>query len=51
MISKRAYLVKEKEFVIREENVSIKPNQLLVRVELCGLCNWELNFWKGTGFG
>ena len=49
MISKRAYLIKEKEFVIREEDVSITPCQLLVKVELCGLCNWELNFWKGTG--
>lgn len=49
MISKRAYLVREKEFVIKKEDVSIKPGQLLVKVELCGLCNWELNFWKGTG--
>ncbi len=49
MLSKRAYLVKERKFEIIEENISPKKGQVLVKVELCGLCNWELNFWKGTG--
>ena len=49
MVGKRAYLVKERKFEIREEDLSPKAGQVLVKVELCGLCNWELNFWKGTG--
>ena len=49
MLSKRAYLVKEGKFEIREDDLQIKSDQLLVKIKLCGLCNWELNFWKGTG--
>ncbi len=48
MLSKKAYLVKEGLFEIREEDISIKDNQLLVQLKYCGLCNWELNHWKGT---
>lgn len=48
MLGKRAYLVKERKFEIVEENITAKAGQVLVKVELCGLCNWELNFWKGT---
>lgn len=48
MLSKRAYLVKEGLFEIREEELNIKDNQLLIQVKFCGLCNWELNHWKGT---
>lgn len=49
MLGKRAYLVKERKFEIVEENIVPQKGQVLVKVELCGLCNWELNFWKGTG--
>lgn len=49
MLGKRAYLVKERKFEIVEEDITPKTGQVLVKVELCGLCNWELNFWKGTG--
>ncbi|MBQ7960335.1 MAG: zinc-binding dehydrogenase [Clostridia bacterium] len=49
MIGKRAYLVKERKFEIVEENIVPQKGQVLVKVEVCGLCNWELNFWKGTG--
>ena len=49
MLGKRAYLVKERKFEIVQEDISPKSGQILVKVELCGLCNWELNFWKGTG--
>lgn len=49
MLGKRAYLVKERKFEIVEENIVPQMGQVLVKVELCGLCNWELNFWKGTG--
>lgn len=48
MLSKRAYLVSEGNFEIREEELSINSKQVLVKIKLCGLCNWELNFWKGT---
>ncbi len=49
MKSKMAYLVKEGLFEIKEEDVRItEPHQVLVKVKICGLCNWELNFWKGT---
>ncbi|MBQ8813763.1 MAG: zinc-binding dehydrogenase [Lachnospiraceae bacterium] len=48
MLSKRAYLVKEGTFEIREEDLIPGPTQVLVKIKLCGLCNWELNHWKGT---
>ena len=49
MLGKRAVLVKERKFEIVQEDICPKAGQVLVKVELCGLCNWELNFWKGTG--
>lgn len=48
MLSKRAYLVKEKQFDIREEELIINDDQALIQMKFCGLCNWELNHWKGT---
>ena len=48
MITKRAYLVKEELFEIREEDLVMNENQVMVQVKFCGLCNWELNHWKGT---
>lgn len=48
MLAKRAYLVKEESFEIREEELTPNDDQILVKVKLCGLCNWELNHWKGT---
>ena len=24
-------------------------DEVLVKIKLCGLCNWEQNFWVGTG--
>ena len=49
MKTKRAYLIKERAFEIREDDISPKDNQILVKVKLCGLCNWELHFYKGIG--
>lgn len=49
MISKRAYLKKPGHFEIEERELIVGPNQVLVKNKLCGLCNWELNFWHGTG--
>lgn len=48
MITKKAYLVKEKSFEIREEELTINDDQVLIQIKFCGLCNWELNHWKGT---
>lgn len=38
----------EKQFEIREEEMKINDNNVLVQMKFCGLCNWELNHWKGT---
>ena len=51
MLAKRAYLVKEELFEIREEELMMDDNQVMVQVKYCGLCNWELNHWKGTAEG
>ena len=51
MKSKRAYLVKERKFEIKTDDIYPEDNQVLVRVKICGLCNWELNFYKGIGGG
>jgi threonine dehydrogenase-like Zn-dependent dehydrogenase len=34
-------------FEIHEVEVNCGPDDLLVKIEACGLCNWELNHWKG----
>lgn len=48
MITRKAYLVKERLFEIREEELVMDDDKVLIEVKLCGLCNWELNHWKGT---
>jgi 2-desacetyl-2-hydroxyethyl bacteriochlorophyllide A dehydrogenase len=47
MLSKRAYLTEPGKFEIKTEDIQIRPDELLVKIALCGLCNWELNHWKG----
>lgn len=47
MKTKRAYLTQPGQFEIREEEISFNQDEVLVKVEVCGLCNWELNHWKG----
>lgn len=47
MNTRRAFLTEPGKFKISELDVHIKPKQVLVKVAACGLCNWELNFWKG----
>lgn len=49
MLSKRAYLKKPGHFEIEERELIPQSNQVLVKIKVCGLCNWELNFWKGNG--
>ena len=47
MRTKRALLVKPKKFDFYQVEVSPRPDQVLVKVETCGLCNSDLNNWKG----
>ncbi len=34
-------------FELWEADITPKPDEVLVKVAVCGLCNWELNHWKG----
>jgi len=47
MESKRAVLVEPRRFEFEVADVSPSPTQVLVKIAACGLCNWELNHWKG----
>ena len=47
MKTKRAILVEPGRFEIEELDIAPKPGQVLVKIEVCGLCNWEKNHWKG----
>ena len=47
MKTRSAVLVEPGRFEIQEREFEVLPNEVLVRVEVCGLCNWELNHFKG----
>ena len=47
MKTKRAYLTATRKFEIREDTVSAGDDEVLIKIESCGLCNWEMNHWKG----
>lgn len=47
MKSRIAILAEPGRFEISEVDVTPKREQVLVKVTACGLCNWELNHWKG----
>ncbi len=47
MKTRQAVLVEPKRFELREANLTPGPGQLLVKVAVCGLCNWEQNHWLG----
>lgn len=47
MTGRKALLVEPRRFEIMDVADEINSNQVLVKVASCGLCNWELNFWKG----
>lgn len=47
MKTKHAVLIKPRRFEIQEIEITPKSDQILARVESCGLCNYELNHWKG----
>lgn len=45
--TKTAVLTRPGTFEIQERDIAPKPDEVIVRVEVCGLCNWELNHFKG----
>lgn len=47
METRIAFLVKPGQFEIRETKVVHADDELLVKVEACGLCTWELNHFHG----
>lgn len=47
MKTRRALLVQPHRFEIIETEINPGPGEVLVKVSVCGLCNWELNHWKG----
>jgi threonine dehydrogenase-like Zn-dependent dehydrogenase len=47
MKTKTAFLTAPGKFELGEAELFPKGDQLLVKVAACGLCNWELNHWKG----
>ena len=47
MKTRQALLVKPGQFEIRQANIKPKDGELLVKMEGCGLCNWELHHWLG----
>ena len=49
MKTKRAYLAEPRHFEIEERELTLHDDEVLVKIKLCGLCNWELNFWQGAG--
>ena len=44
---KQAFLAEPGRFIIEEVDMEPAANQVMVKVASCGLCNWELNHWKG----
>jgi L-iditol 2-dehydrogenase len=47
MKTKRAFLIEPRKFELREIEINPINDQVLVKVESCGLCNSELNNWRG----
>ena len=47
MKSRRAFLIEPHQMEIREVEVSPGPGEVMVKIAVCGLCNWELNHWHG----
>lgn len=45
MKTRQAWLVEPKRFELRETELSPGPGQLLLKIAVCGLCNWEQNHW------
>lgn len=44
---KQALLAEPGRFIIQEVDKEPNPDQIMIKISSCGLCNWELNHWKG----
>ena len=44
---KRAFLAEPGRFIIQEVEEIPGDNDVQIKIASCGLCNWELNHWKG----
>lgn len=47
MKSKRAFLTQPGRLELQEVEVKAGPGELLLEIEACGLCTWELNHYHG----
>lgn len=47
MKTKAAILVEPRRFEIREKELEMQADEVLIKIQVCGLCNWELNHFKG----
>lgn len=47
MKTRRAVLAEPGRFEIIQDDVEPNDTELLVKVEVCGLCNWEINHFQG----
>jgi len=47
VLNRYAELVELGRFVLREETIDITDDQVLVRVKLCGVCKYDLAYYKG----
>ncbi len=48
MKTKAAILVEPRCFEIREKELEMQADEVLIKIQVCGLCNWELNHFKGV---
>lgn len=44
---KRALLTQPGKFILADVEETPGPGEVQIKVASCGLCNWELNHWKG----
>ncbi|OGO04816.1 MAG: hypothetical protein A2Y73_02195 [Chloroflexi bacterium RBG_13_56_8] len=47
VLNRYAELVALRKFAIREETIDINDDQVLVKVEVCGLCKYDLAYYQG----
>lgn len=48
MKTRRAVLAEPGRFEIIQDDIEPNDTELLVKVEVCGLCNWEINHFQGV---
>lgn len=47
MKTRQAILVEKGRIELQEKQIELQPDQVLVEMQGCGLCAWELNHWAG----